>query len=233
MLLRPATDADIRAIASLSAVAFVDDPIETYLYPGRREYPEKFVDVQEALLRQSFDRPCGSAIIVTLEPGDDHWQGTPEIIGFCVYTQVETPPKIVKSPVRESDDMLTGIDSAHVMVDAANARAMSETCKGDDSHTWTEENFKRPKERYEFCDLAVHPKFQGRGIGKMMAGWVMDKARTEGVPVHTTSSPSGSHLYRSLGFRLVGKWKWCPVPHTEWDVMHWNPPDNQEGSSTQ
>lgn len=86
MLLRLATEDDVRAMARLAAAAFIDDPIDTCLYPGRRDYP-KFVDTQERLLRQSFDRPCGSAAVVTLEAGDEGWQDGLDIVGFCVSTR--------------------------------------------------------------------------------------------------------------------------------------------------
>lgn len=85
MLLRPATNFDIRPMATLSAKAFIDDPVEAYLYPGRREYPELFVDAQEELLRASFDKGCGAAIVVTLEPSDERWKGSPDIVGFCIF----------------------------------------------------------------------------------------------------------------------------------------------------
>lgn len=97
MLLRPATDDDIRAMARLSALAFIDDPIETYLYPGRRDYPEAFLNAQESLLRQSFDRPCGSAVVVILESGDEGWKDGHDIVGFCVFTR-EMKRKKRKAP---------------------------------------------------------------------------------------------------------------------------------------
>ncbi|KAB2570177.1 hypothetical protein DBV05_g11159 [Lasiodiplodia theobromae] len=245
-------------MARLSAVAFINDPIEAYLYPGRRNYPEAFVNAQEALLRQSFDRPCGSAVVVVLESGDEGWKDGHDIVGFCVFTR-ETRGKRRKGPrkgmslastcqydlklifqakdlsadikkaVGGSDPVVSLMESNHPMVDVANSTAFLEADGKDDSRVWTEEGFKKPKERYELCDLGVSPHFRRMGIGKMMVKWVMDKALEEGVPVHSTASPAGKSLYQSMDFRTVGKWKWCPEPNSEWDVMHWNPaPQEQE-----
>lgn len=134
-----------------------------------------------------------------------------------------------KRVVIESDPVVSLMEINHPMVDVANSAAFLEADGKDDSRVWTEEGFKKPKERYELSDLGVSPDFRRMGIGKMMVKWVMDKALEEGVPVHSTASPAGKLLYQSMGFRTVGKWKWCPEPNSEWDVMHWNPAPPEQG----
>ncbi|KAH7031970.1 hypothetical protein B0J12DRAFT_704054 [Macrophomina phaseolina] len=215
-------------MATLSAKAFIDDPVEAYLYPGRREYPELFVDAQEELLRASFDKGCGAAVVVTLEPSDERWKGSPDIVGFCIFirTGIWRPRPFIEEPEEPSEDgkdTATAASPAHAMTDLAHYEAFEETCRSKDAKVWTEEGFKLPKARYEFCDLGVDPAFQAQGVGRMMVAFIQEKALQEGVPVHTTSSPSGQGFYRKMGFRKVGRWKWCPEPNMEWDVMHWTP----------
>lgn len=132
-----------------------------------------------------------------------------------------------KKPAKDAQEPSEDCDAEPTcpMIDPAHSKAMDDTYREKDSMAFTEEGFKLPHNRYELCDLGVHPEFRGRGVAKTMVKWVQEKAREEGLPVHTTSTPDGQGLYQRMGFRKVGRWKWCPVPGTEWDVMHWNPPD--------
>ncbi|KAF3346599.1 hypothetical protein VD0002_g7683 [Verticillium dahliae] len=52
--------------------------------------------------------------------------------------------------------------------------------------------------------LVVHPDYQGRGVGKLLMEWGLDRAAGLGVSVFLESSPAGRKLYTGLGFREVG-----------------------------
>lgn len=57
--------------------------------------------------------------------------------------------------------------------------------------------------RWYADSVVVDEKFQGRGIGKMLMGEIIWRAKAEGVVVALESSGNGERLYRSLGFKLL------------------------------
>jgi GNAT superfamily N-acetyltransferase len=52
--------------------------------------------------------------------------------------------------------------------------------------------------------LAVHPEFQGRGIGTALLDWGLNHARERGEKVYLEATPSGEKLYLKKGFQKVG-----------------------------
>ena len=52
--------------------------------------------------------------------------------------------------------------------------------------------------------LATHPEYQRRGAGTRLCRWGMQLAMDRKIPVTLFSSPMGTQLYTSLGFRMVG-----------------------------
>ena len=67
--------------------------------------------------------------------------------------------------------------------------------------------------RWYANSLVVDPKYQGRGIGKMLMAEPMQRAQSERVIMGLTSSPHGEFLYRKLGFQMLGDF--CNRPDTE------------------
>lgn len=55
--------------------------------------------------------------------------------------------------------------------------------------------------------LACHPSYQRRGIGRQLVRWGLEKAKLENLDMTVFGSPMGSLLYRSVGFREVGKFR--------------------------
>ncbi|CAJ0547434.1 Ff.00g041880.m01.CDS01 [Fusarium sp. VM40] len=63
-------------------------------------------------------------------------------------------------------------------------------------HIWSGE---RAESWYLEC-LAVHPEFQGRGIGKELVQWGLDKAQAEGVCASVVSALGKDGFYAKCGF---------------------------------
>ncbi|GAA5946301.1 hypothetical protein JCM3765_000189 [Sporobolomyces pararoseus] len=53
--------------------------------------------------------------------------------------------------------------------------------------------------------LAVHPKVQKGGIGRLLCQWGIDRAQKDGSDVLLGSTEFGKALYESLGFKELGK----------------------------
>jgi ribosomal protein S18 acetylase RimI-like enzyme len=64
--------------------------------------------------------------------------------------------------------------------------------------------------------LAVDPACQGRGLGRALTQWCLDRARSEGrirLVLHTgTFMPAAVRLYESMGFRREPGLDFTPVP---------------------
>ncbi|KAH8599484.1 GNAT family acetyltransferase-like protein [Bisporella sp. PMI_857] len=58
--------------------------------------------------------------------------------------------------------------------------------------------------KFSVQTVVVDPVYQGKGIGKLLLKDVIERAQRERVLIGLTASPHGEHLYRKLGFELVG-----------------------------
>lgn len=119
------------------------------------------------------------------------------------------------------------------MVDSSHAKAMAKMCSSDDSQRWNEDCYEKPDEYWGILDLGVDPKYQRRGIARLLLQWALERAGKEGVPVHLSATPAAAQLYRSLGFRGVGKWTWRPDQDADWEIMRWDPPTDARDSSAE
>jgi GNAT superfamily N-acetyltransferase len=69
--------------------------------------------------------------------------------------------------------------------------------------------------------VAVDPKYQGKGIGTMLALWGIRQAEMEGRDVYILASAAGASLYRKLGFvdvcdtEILGEKQYAMVKRTK------------------
>lgn len=85
MQIRLLTREDVSNAAHVAVAAYVDDAQDAYLYPKRREYPSRYLKVKADILQHSFEESTELPIVAVLEPNDEGWDGTPEIMGFCIW----------------------------------------------------------------------------------------------------------------------------------------------------
>jgi GNAT superfamily N-acetyltransferase len=73
----------------------------------------------------------------------------------------------------------------------------------------------RPGEA-EFRMLAVRPEARGRGVGRLLAQWCVDRAREQGCTALVLSSldrmTTAHRLYERLGFGRAPERDWAPSP---------------------
>jgi hypothetical protein len=84
MLVRPATKTDFPGVASAAVAAYIDDPQDAYLYPKRADYAANYLKVESCIIKHSLDDPTAFSIVAVLEPGDEGWNGAPEITALCI-----------------------------------------------------------------------------------------------------------------------------------------------------
>ena len=66
----------------------------------------------------------------------------------------------------------------------------------------------RSFEEADITNVAVHPSWRGKGVGRLLLSSLMEKGREQGIRRFTLevrkSNACALHLYESLGFRTVG-----------------------------
>jgi GNAT superfamily N-acetyltransferase len=60
--------------------------------------------------------------------------------------------------------------------------------------------------------LATHPDHQGRGAGKMLLSWGLEKADEEGLVTYLNATDVGRQMYEKKGFEVRKTIEWDRVP---------------------
>lgn len=83
---RPATRQDLPNIGDVVGKAMLKDEISLWLAPTSPEFPHLH---RETFLRNTIRRwNSGAIMLVTVtEPGDDGWNGTPQIVAYAAYSK--------------------------------------------------------------------------------------------------------------------------------------------------
>lgn len=76
---------DVSNAAHVAVAAYVDDAQDAYIYPKRHEYPLRYLKVKTDIIQHSLEDSIALPIVAVLEPNDEGWNGTPEIMGFCIW----------------------------------------------------------------------------------------------------------------------------------------------------
>lgn len=61
-----------------------------------------------------------------------------------------------------------------------------------------------PEERWRLSYITVDPDCQGKGIGKRLVQWGLDRSEEEGSDAVLEATKAGQPLYEKLGFEVVG-----------------------------
>lgn len=76
--------------------------------------------------------------------------------------------------------------------------------------------------------LAVHPDYQGKGVGRMIVRWGLDRADEEGVCASVISTTGKEPFYQKCGFHLedgrVGRGAGNPLAWYAGGRMFWRIP---------
>ncbi|KAG8408380.1 hypothetical protein J3459_017852 [Metarhizium acridum] len=200
--LRTATEADAEAIATLAADAFHPDTdtISRRLFPQHLQpanCPAGDTLRLWRLARKSIkltDKRINMMIAV-----DDDLRG--QIVGFALWevpsqnaSDSELLPSAVSSP---------GLDE----------RAFDEMQSLLSNHVRKHFGDEGTNNMWHLDYLAVDPRHQRRGIGKLLLNWGMEKAKHDGRDCYLVATPAGKPLYESVGFRTLQELSIFDVPH--------------------
>ncbi|KAI6303667.1 hypothetical protein MCOR22_007383 [Pyricularia oryzae] len=185
---RPATAADVTAIARVGSAAFdpVTDPMMRRIFPQHLQQPG--VDAQAKW--RAWRKTCrlqddpNSIIMVAVDEELD------EVVGYAWWV---APPKPDQEPfVAPKEPKFAGVDP----------EARGEALVAIESAI--EFIFGKSREHYELSILAVHPQHGRKGIGKNLVQWGLDRARSDKKDAYLIATPMGKPLYERLGFVAIG-----------------------------
>lgn len=85
MIIRPATPADFGPAARVAVSTYINDPLEDYLYPNRKNHPISHRSSHETQIRKFASQKDNHVIVAELEPSDAMWKGSKEIVGYVEW----------------------------------------------------------------------------------------------------------------------------------------------------
>jgi ribosomal protein S18 acetylase RimI-like enzyme len=171
---------DIKTASRSLARAFMDDPLQCYVFPDATERSEKSPAHFEALLKyghkfgEVYATPNLEGAVVWLRPGE---------------TDV-TPEKAERGGLAEIPALLG---------EEAATRFFSVLDHIEPFHKQD-----APEPHWYTMVIGVDPAFKGLGYGRAMMQHVIEKAQKDRVSVYLeTAQPSNIHFYTRLGFKIM------------------------------
>jgi len=221
-MIRPARLSDVPLLAIHSLEAYRGTAIMSFLSPRIDTYPQDLCRVFRYQIQKRMASPRNITVVACEASKPD----VP--LGFAQFQRVGNDEK-AKAFIRSKGWLtrawlwiwswwlyivVSGIglriwpDRAS---DASHSRQFVEWGMKDDKKYWHVDG---RRERWQAQILTISPEWQGKGLGRMLMGVVMELARKDGVPVGLTASPAGEILYRKLGFEMLGPFSQRPVGDT-------------------
>ena len=243
MHLRPTTPADVPRCTTIIDTAYVNDELYNFLGANRNAYPlqwrQSVLKAQHAKLYQP-----NAWSFVCVADANDKFAPPGEILGCARWTRRSSKDDAATDPwIRR----LSLAERGEGFLRWAELK-WEETLRINPAKAWDREDaFIRSIVKstafapvrgatHWFLDhLAVAPEYQRRGVGRELVQWGLQRAEAETkeriemgkppVPVALFGSVMGLHLYRSLGFKVVG-WEdaaFMDIPVEGGSTMVWDP----------
>ncbi|KAI9651259.1 hypothetical protein NHQ30_001297 [Ciborinia camelliae] len=213
-VLRRGALSDINQMALINIAAYSPGPVNNYLNPNANIYPQD----QKISVLQAIMICYLNPRILTMVACSAEFPGV--IIAYGMYTRVGDDPGADQFLHERSwiervgramlSYILTGLFRSYNFLwpDRATSKphnvVFQHSIKQDKERYWSPISFPRRKNRWHVNTIVVLPKYQGKGLGKLLMGHILERAEKEGVPVGLSASPEGERLYRKLGFAWLG-----------------------------
>lgn len=231
MHVRPLTRADLPGVATVFCEAFADDNLTKFRLPHRYEYPLAWRAVAIAKQHTMLTRP-GAWGLVCVSDAADRDSTLPEgtVVGYCWWARFPTARTIATDPWMQNHTSL--VDTLERTLRSLEAWYEETVCPNpafDPEHRAIIDHMMAGQKKkqqplrglvphWHLAALAVLPAFQGRGAGRMLLQWGLDRIAEEWdattdemrrdrhvAKVATlNASQSGAILYRKYGFEKVG-----------------------------
>jgi ribosomal protein S18 acetylase RimI-like enzyme len=228
MHLRPITAADIPQCTTIHDAAFVDNELSDFFAPDRAKYPLSWRRHALNVQRTKYYQP-NTRCFVCVADADDDFANVGEILGFARWIRHLSEEDTAAAPVAASDPW-TRSRSVPECIESWLCWAelkWEETLRINPAISWANKaaflgsvvkstGFApiSAETHLYLASLAVSPEYQRRGVARKLVDWGLQYTKTETaertalgkapLPVALVGTALGLHLYRSLGFKVVG-----------------------------
>ncbi|KAF9885571.1 hypothetical protein FE257_012777 [Aspergillus nanangensis] len=182
-ILLPATLADIRAIYDVWFASFKGQLILDLIYPDTNLDDEAFRKVHA---EGTLEYWKGLTMEHTFKCVDTE---TGRIAGMATW-QVYWRERTAEERIKPWIGWLEG--------------AQRQRAEGFLGQLWEKREKWIGEKKHIYCHtVAVHPEYQGRGVGKHLVQWGLDTAEQLQVPIYLESTVEGVPLYERTGFQTL------------------------------
>lgn len=224
MTVREAQPSDFQAMAEVMAAAFHDEEFfGVLMHPHRTQYPEDFTRFFYQKLWEhwyewnykflvSVDASTKNGKVLGVGLWERQGEGGRKM-GLAVYDPREFTyihPSWQANVTRESGNLASLYNtitlraskwfSPNRAADPAHANVLHDTFPLI-KHYWSGKR----EENWYLDFLAVHPDAQGKGCGKELVLWGVERAKRDGVPASVVAALDKEGFYGKLGFVEVGR----------------------------
>ncbi|KAI7091491.1 hypothetical protein KC356_g627 [Hortaea werneckii] len=199
MTIRPAERADLTSAAKVCAKAFFDTELfGEVIHPYRHQYPDDMYLYWLKNFRSGLNRRDNHLLVATVSEPEE---SQPTIIGVAQWIRRRAHPS--------SQDQSSSESSSSEQNEIGKEEELPPNRAADPTkldvlqrvgpfvdHKWSGER----AETWYLGLLAVHPDYQGHGIGKQFVTWGFERAKADAVCVSVISALGKDGFYRTCGF---------------------------------
>ncbi|KAF8208536.1 acyl-CoA N-acyltransferase [Mycena galopus ATCC 62051] len=204
--IRQARADDVPSMATM--LSLVPDDGSLYRFPHILEHPDEMREMHVGWLRPAVHDPT-SLIRIAVVPVD----GKDEVVGFTIWTRQDADPQDPNTlrPVKLAAEIALA-EEEDTSTSSAPPPQQSRALIPNKAHA---DAIKQARKRappspakttpgYDLGSVAIHPEYQGHGIGSLLVRGGLDRATEEHVPVFVTGETQGVEFYeRALGFQRL------------------------------
>ncbi|KAM5364634.1 hypothetical protein ACJZ2D_011415 [Fusarium nematophilum] len=230
--LRPARLSDIPTMAIHNTHCYWNSPIHHhFIAPRAEEHPEDMTRAFSQKLRRRLLTPNNVTLVACLSSDPS------VLVGFSQFTRLGNDAG-AKQVARSKGpwtriwihilawyfwlyDTVDNFIWKDRVTDFTNQQIVEAWFTKDNKRYW--EAHPERSNRWHANSVVVAPEWQGNGIGKMLMAEVLTWAQNEMVVVGLTSSPHGEHLYKKLGFEMLGDFYMRVGDEEGGGIMIWYP----------
>ncbi|KAI7544135.1 hypothetical protein KC331_g6986 [Hortaea werneckii] len=198
MIIRPAQRSDLSPAARVCAKAFFDTELfGEVIHPYRHQYPDDMHLYWLKNFRRGLNRKDNYILVATVsEPGESQ----PRIVGVAQWIRRRARAGSQDQSSSTSSEQNKAEEEQEELppnraADPAKLDVLQRVGPFVD-HKWSGER----AETWYLGLLAIHPDFQGHGIGKQFVAWGFERAKADAVCVSVISALGKDGFYRSCGF---------------------------------
>ncbi|KAF2849725.1 hypothetical protein T440DRAFT_355844, partial [Plenodomus tracheiphilus IPT5] len=197
MPVRLATPADEPSLAALCTSAFFDEALfGNTIHPYRHQYPDDVQIFWHESIRKYFATPGNVVLAATRTNGN----GEEVVTGVAVWERQGTDQgaKRVKEEWVDYGPFPPLSTTTNRALDPAKRNVLDASMPFS-AHLWSGER----ANNWYLSLCGIHPDYQGKGVGRELVAWGLEKARQEGVHASVIASEGNDTFYLRCGFDEV------------------------------